>query len=74
MGRAALLPFMSRADPGGAECIIILSSARMVLVLPVPGGPWDGTRNKNLDTRDYPCLQTRILDTRTKLLQHHTAH
>ena len=66
MGRAALLPFMSRADPGGAECMMILSSARMVLVLPVPGGPWDGPRSEIFVKRDYPCLQTHILHARTK--------
>ena len=35
----AVLPFSSLPEPGGAECMITLSSASMVLVLPVPGGP-----------------------------------
>ena len=39
MALEALLPLSRRADPGGAECMMMLSRARMVLVLPVPGGP-----------------------------------
>lgn len=37
--RAVELPFSRRAEPGGAECMMMLSKARIVLVLPVPGGP-----------------------------------
>ena len=39
MAREALLPFGRRADPGRAECMMMLSSARMLLVLPVPDRP-----------------------------------
>lgn len=35
----AVLPFRSLPEPGGAECMMTLSKAKMVLVLPVPGGP-----------------------------------
>ncbi|KAA6425719.1 MAG: hypothetical protein FRX49_04094 [Trebouxia sp. A1-2] len=28
-----------RAEPGGAECMMMLSNAKIVLVFPVPGGP-----------------------------------
>lgn len=39
----AVLPFSSLPEPGGAECMMTLSSASMVLVLPVPGGPCNAT-------------------------------
>ncbi len=39
MGLAVVLPFSRRADPGGAECMMMLSKAKIVLVFPVPGGP-----------------------------------
>ena len=39
MGLAVVLPFSRRAEPGGAECMMMLSNAKIVLVFPVPGGP-----------------------------------
>lgn len=39
IGLDVLLPFSNLADPGGAECMMMLSRAKIVLVLPVPGGP-----------------------------------
>ncbi len=39
MGLAVVLPLSRRAEPGGAECMMMLSKAKIVLVFPVPGGP-----------------------------------
>ena len=39
IGLAVVLPLSRRAEPGGAECMMMLSNAKIVLVFPVPGGP-----------------------------------
>ena len=49
----AVLPLSSLPEPGGAECMMTLSSARMVLVLPVPGGPCSAMEFK------WTCLKHR---------------